>query len=265
VSAILACAFPAFVALALLVLLPIRIPDHLAVSGDQRGSDPTRDTSPLSSRQHLAYAVPYLLGSFGLAYPLGVAQRALFEIAGRDTSSFSHRATEIPIYPFLPALFVGLVVGFPIYFRVLRWYLGPRLLDFLDRPDRSRIPVSLRQEIQIFSGIAWAVAILATFLNLAAFDTFLQITGGELRYSTFFSPITHQHSIGEVQELAIYSRRIAPSGSIVDKGFLEVRLRGGGSVDTFYLIEPEHIPQVVAAFERNPAFRGRVTRIDGYK
>jgi len=148
--------------------------------------------------------VPYLLGSFGLAYPLGVAQRALFEIAGRDTSSFSHRATDIPIYPFLPALFVGLVVGFPIYFRVLRWYLGP------------------------------------------TFDTFLQITGGELRYSTFFSPITHQHSIGEVQELAIYSRRVAPSGNIVDKRFLEVRLRGGGSVDTFYLIEPEHIPQVAA-------------------
>ncbi len=102
-------------------------------------------------------------------------------------------------------------------------------------------------------------------MNVAAFDTFLQITSGELRYSTFFSPITHRHSIGEVQELAIYSKRVAPNGNIVDKRFLEVRLRGGGRVDTFYLIEPEHIPQVVAAIERNPAFSGQVIRIDGYK
>ncbi len=230
---------------------------------DQRGSGTTPDASPLSYKQHLGYSVPYLLASFGLAYPLAVTQRTLFEIAGREVSSFSYRATDFPIYPFLPALFLGFVVCFPIYFRLLQWYLGARILDVLDRPDRSQIPTSLRQDIRLFPAITWAVAILATLLNLAAFDTFLQVKGRELRYSTFFSPITHQHSLGDVRELAIYSRRVAPNGNIVDKKWLEIRLKDGRTVDTFYLIEQEQIPQVIAAFERNPAFIGLISRIDG--
>ena len=184
---------------------------------------------------------------------------------GRSGATFSHRATDLPVYAFVPAAFLGLVACVPVYFRVLQWYLGPRFFDLLDRPDRSRVPMSLRQEMQIAPGLVWTIAIITTVLNLAAFDTVLQVTDRQFRYSTFFSPLTHEYPIGAVQELAIYSRRVAPNGNIGNRNFLEVRLNDGSSVDTFYLIEPEHIAQVVDAFQKNPEFNGRVTRIEGYK
>jgi len=49
----------------------------------------------------------------------------------------------------------------------------------------------------------------------------------------------------------------------VNNNFLEVRLNDGSSVDTFYLIEPEHIAQIVEIVQKNPEFKGRVTRIEG--
>jgi hypothetical protein len=182
VSAIIACAFPVFVALALLRLFPIRIPERLTAPDPQQGSNPTRNTAPLCYGEHLAYTAPYLVGWLIISYPLAVAQRALLTSVGRDGSTFSYRATDIPIYSFVPAFFLGLGACIPIYVRLLEWYLGPRFLDLLDRPDRSRVPMSLRQEIHIFPVLVWTVAILATLLNLAAFDTFLQVTGTQFNY-----------------------------------------------------------------------------------
>ncbi len=90
-------------------------------------------------------------------------------------------------------------------------------------------------------------------------------TDREFRYSSLFSPVTHRHSTREVQELAVYARRIAPNGSITYHPFLEIRFKAGATVDTFYLIETEHIRLVVATFERNPVFNGLITRLDGAK
>ena len=178
-SVVLACAFPIFVVVVLLPVLSVRAPERVAGSDPRSKSPISPDTAPLSYKQHLAYNVPYLLASVALAYPLGVAQRRLIAIVGCDASSFCHRATDSPIYSFLPALFLGLVVCFPPYVRLMRWYLGVRFFEILDRPDRSLVPMSLRQDIRFSSGLTWAVAILATLVNLAAFDTFLQITERE--------------------------------------------------------------------------------------
>lgn len=159
------------------------------------------------------------------------------------------------MYVFATAFFLGLLVCFPICLRVFHWHLGERIFDSPDRPGRRRM----------FPTITCASAILCTLLNLIAFDTFLEVKGGELRYSTCFSPITHRHSLGDVEELRIYSRRVAPIGTIVDRNSLEVRLKNGSTIDTFYLIEPRHIPEVVALFEKNPLFKGSLTRIDGHR
>jgi hypothetical protein len=245
----------------MLRLLPARA---IVAWVDQRASD--RDMSPLSTPERLLYAGLYFAGALVFTVPLFVAQHALLVAAGQESSSFSHRVTDLLAYSFLPAFFLALVTFFPIYLRVLRWYLGERLLDVLEPAEGGRYywmsSMSLSQQIGIFPRLTWAIAILATVLNCVAFDTFLQITASEFRYSTFFSPRTHRHSLGEVRELVVRSRRDTPRGVIVDRRSLEVRLRDGRSVDTFDLIEAEHVLPVVAAFQSSPEFKGRVTWVN---
>jgi hypothetical protein len=63
----------------------------------------------------------------------------------------------------------------------------------------------------------------------------------------------------------VYSKRRAPNGSIVTRENLEIRLKDGGSVDTYRLIETEQVPRVIAAFRRSEGFAGAVRVVDGYR
>jgi hypothetical protein len=114
------------------------------------------------------------------------------------------------------------------------WHFGERIVDLLDRPDLRRRPGALRQELGVLRGIAWPVGILATLLNLAVFDTFLEVGGREFRYSSFLSSVTHRHPTTDVTELVVYLHRKAPIGSIVKNSNLEIRLKGGQSIDTYH-------------------------------
>ena len=262
--ALLSCVFPLVMVLVVAVLLPVRLPPPMEALDRQRAAT-DRDTRPVSTREHASHAVPYLLIAFALTALLAVTQLALFRLSAQDGALFTHRGSDTSAYPFLPSLFLGIVMAFPIYFRYLQWRYGARLVDILDRPDRSQVPTTLRQEMQMVPALAWVIAGLATGLNLAAFDSFLQITERELRYSAFFSPVTHRRPISEIAEVAIYSRRRAPNGNIIRRQTVELRFSDGQVFDTYYSIQSEHIPEVLAVFEEHPVFTGKITRVDGVK
>jgi hypothetical protein len=62
----------------------------------------------------------------------------------------------------------------------------------------------------------------------------------------------------------VYSQRQAPTGSIVTRDNLAIRLKDGRAIDTYRLIDAEQIPQVVAAFRRSEGFARAVRAVDGY-
>lgn len=192
-------------------------------------------------------------------------QKGLFDQAARgDPLLFQHRVTDATAFSFIPGLSLGIAVAGPILYRLLVWYSAGRIVDLLDRPDQRRRPGALREELSVLRACAWPVGILATVLNLAAFDTFLEVGGRDFRYSSFLSSVTYHHRTADVDELVVYSHRKTPIGLIARNSNLEIRLKNGRSIDTMHLIEPEHIPRVLAAFRRSEGFLGKVRAVDGY-
>ncbi len=257
VSTVLACAFPLLVATAIYFLVPVAVP---AIPVHSRRYDPRPETAPLTRKQHLALNAPYLLASFALTIPLGLIQQALFHVRDHDSSAFSHRMTDDTLYAFLPAVFLGLLAAFPLSVRVMVWYFTSAMPLILDRPDRSCVRESLRQSLRLFPRLLWTTAALLTAMNFLAFNAFVQLHAGELRYNAFFGCRTYQYRIADIRELTVHLRRVTPIGTTVNRPWVEIQLANGVTVDTYYLIEPKQIPLLIAAIEVDPNFRGRVRR-----
>jgi hypothetical protein len=226
------------------------------------GPSATVDRSPLPYRTHLAWTAPYLVLSFGLGWAFTLVQHALLiGISGKANWWFSWRTTDKLIYAAVPGLFLGLLVAFPMFLRIAHWHYGEKLVPLLDRRGRDMSGLSLRQDIALMPRIAVGTALAAVLLNAAAFDTFLQVGEGVFRFSYFFSPTTHEYAVQDVSELAVYSQRIAPNGKVTNKSFLEIRMRDGTEIDTYYLIEEDLIPKAVAALLDSAGGRVRVSYV----
>ena len=243
VGGIIGIVFPVLVAFVLNRLRPVIESD----AGGQlpKGSDavPAGDQSP-SQHEHLSIGGTYLLFSFVLAVPLAWLQWHAFHLESESSQwLFSWRVTDGWLYPMLPGLFLGLVVGFWVHWHFLRRYQPKKFWYHLDRRYKSQ--PSLRQNLQAWPWITWVLAVGLVVLNWACFDTFLQIGTDRIRYSSFFSPSSYEHPIDEISRVIVYSLRQAPNGDINEKTYLELELKGGQVVDTYYLMEPEHIPVVV--------------------
>jgi len=257
-----ACAFPILLLASLQIVFPMRMPSRPA---QRSGAAPPPDTTPLSKAQIGWGTLIFVLTFFALSVPIALVQRWLFDQAApRDVLLFQHRLTDVAAYPFLPGLFLGIVVSGPILYRLLVWYAGDRVVNLLDRPDRRGRPAALRDELRTLRAWAWPIGILTTLLNLAAFDTFLEVGSREFIYSSFLSSVTHRHPTAEVDELVVYSQRKTPFGNIARNRNLAIRLKDGQAIDTMYLIDAADIPRVLAAFRRSEGFPGKVRAVDGY-
>ena len=253
----LACAFPILLAACVLILFPIRLPS--------RPAGRSAALARLSKAQIIWGTVGYLATAFVLAGAIAVAQKALFDQTVRGSLLlFRHHVTDTFAYTMLIGLFLGIALAPASLYRLLVWHQGDRIVELLDRPDWRPTPRTMRQELTLSRKLVWPVAIGATLLNLAAFDTFLEVGGREVRYSFFLSAVTHRHPTADVAELVVYSQRQAPTGSIVTRDNLAIRLKDGGSVDTYRLIDAEQIPRVIGAFRRSEGFAGAVRAVDGY-
>jgi hypothetical protein len=256
-TSFLACTFPVIVAAVVLVFLPVRIPVDSGRLGDPPRSVP--DTAPLPYRQQIMYNLPGLLSAIVLTCPIVVAQKALFAWARDSSAAFSQHAADLAPYAFIPSMFLAIVASFPVGLRVLRYFLGERLLDLQDRPDRSgRRFTTIHWQVEMFSRAIWITAVVASALNFAAYDTFLTISNHQISCSAFFSPVTNRYPISSVTELVIYPQRLAPNGRIVNKPWLSIGLRGRAAIDTFYLIETNQIQHVIETIKAEPTFTGRV-------
>jgi hypothetical protein len=255
----LACALPLLLVACVLILCPIRLPSRPA---GRSGSG----ALPSLPKAQIAWGtLAYLATAFALGAAIAIAQKALFDEAARGSLLlFRHHVTDVFAYSVVIGLFLGIALAPAILYRLLAWQQGDRIVDLLDRPDWRPTPRTVRRELSLSRKLIWPVGIVATLLNLAAFDTFLEVGSREVRYSFFLSAVTHRHPTADVVELVVYSKRLAPSGAIVTRGNLEIRLRDGGSIDTYRLIETEHVPRVLAAFRRSEGFAGTVRAVDGY-
>jgi hypothetical protein len=252
-AAALACAFPLALIAAVLILFPLREPERPA------GTAARVDRRPFSSGQIYRGAFVLLVVSLMAALAVSEAQRALFARTHAGDLLFQYRLVDARAYPYLPGLLVGLAVAPPVLWALLRWYFGDRLVDLLDRLDRRPTPRPLlRRELRVARRQVWPVGILATLLNVAALDTFLEVGSRELRVSSFLDATTHRHPTADVAELVVYSQRRAPTGGIVPNANLEIRLRDGSSIDTYRIIDPRHVPEVIEALRRSEGFTGTV-------
>ena len=255
--AVLACAFPLLVIASLLTLLPVRLSDSDAERDRQR-DDESRDRSLVSLKEHFAANLPYAAAFLVFGALLGFAQHRLFVVVRAEKALFSHRLADMLVYAMLPSLFLGIVVAYPVCFRLLYWWYGDRIVDLLDRRARGRAPMSARETMRIFPALAWSVAIAATVMNLAATNTFLEITTSSIRYSGFFSPITHERRLGDIEQVVLYSRRRAPNGTVNRRRSLDIQFKDGTVLDTFHTIEAKHIPVVLSVLRGTPAFTGAI-------
>ena len=204
---------------------------------------------PLPPRQNTAYALGCLLIVTLAGAPLWFVQARLLAAAGADPSAlFSHRMSDLPILAVIPAFMVGLVVSPSILHRVVR-----------GRPDWP-----LHLEALRMGPVAWIWGIIATLVNVAAFETFLVIGPTEFKYSDSFSFTTRRYPTADVTELRVWSQRRAIIGDKVeDARNLEIRLKSRTRIDTNFLIERPDIPLVLAAFQRTAGFKGRIKYVDG--
>jgi hypothetical protein len=253
----LACAFPILLAACVLILFPIRLPS--------RPAGRSAALARLSKAQIIWGTLGYLAGAFALGAVIAIAQKALFDQTAQGSGLlFRHHVTDLFAYSMVVGLFLGLALAPAILYRLLTWHQGDRIVGLLDRPDWRPTPRSLRQELILSRKLIWPFAVGAVLLNLASFDTFLEVGSREVRYSFFLSAVTHRHPTADVTELVVYSQRQAPTGSIVTRDDLAIRLKDGRAIDTYRLIDAEQIPQVVAAFRRSEGFEGAVRAVDGY-
>lgn len=260
IETILACFFPLIFAGVIRILIPVRLLESQPSA--QSRSEP--DTSQLTLAHHLSFSLPFAIGFVLLAYPIGIAQDSLFRLVNDDGAVFLNRATDNPVYPFIPSLFVSIFLSFALTYQLHKWRLGSRLYEILDRPNRSRTPSTIRQELRFFSTDLWLIAGLATILNSVAFDTFLRVSNNDISMSGFFSPFTERYPVETLSGIEIIEKRRAPNGNINEKPWLRFRFDDGNTLDTFYLVELEQLPSVVSSIEHNPDFSGRVVHLDGF-
>jgi hypothetical protein len=253
--AVVACLFPALIIGAVVARFPVRVP---AESELRREHSP--DARPQVAGDNYEHEWPNLFVTAALTILLGSVQAALLVMAGRTDALFSHRLSDFVSVTFLLTLFVTKIVAFPIYFDRIKRQLGPALLEILSRPGRSYRRRNLGQQVRAFSYEAIAIALVVTTYSIASFDTFMVITNAEMRYSSFWSPATHRRPIAEIQEVRVRQVRRAPNGKVQRVPWIEIRFASGPPLDTFYLIEFEHLDRVIAAIEASPEFKGRVIR-----
>ena len=144
---------------------------------------------------------------------------------------FSYRATDTWVYSLIPGLFLSIMIAFPVQCHYLLLFSPKKFRNLLNRPYKNQSP--LRENMRTWSGLAWVVSGGLVVLNLACFDTFLQISPDRVRYSSFFSPITHEHPMDEISGMTIYALRRAPNSTITHTSHLDIELKNGEIVDTF--------------------------------
>jgi len=253
--AVVACLFPALIIGAVVARFPVRVPTESEL---RREHSP--GARPPAPDEHYAHEWPNIAVTAALTILLGFVQSTLLVMAGRTDAVFSHRLSDFPSVTFLLTFFVTKIVAFPIYFDRIKRQLGPTLLEVLSRPGRSYRRRNLGQQVRAFSYEAIAIAAVITTYNIASFDTFMVISPSEMRYSSFWNPARHRRPIAEIQEVRVRQVRRAPNGKVQRVPWIEIRFASGQPLDTFYLIEYEHIDRVIAAIETSPEFKGRVIR-----
>ena len=244
--AVVACILPLLVVGMVRILIAPRAPES---------NEPP--VFPLPPRENRAYALGCFLIVALVGAPLWFVQTRLFAAAGADPSAlFSHRMSDLPILAVIPAFLVGLVISPSILHRVVRARPDWPALAWMARP--------LRLEARQMGPLAWIWGILATLVNVAAFETFLVIGPTEFKYSDAFSFSAHRYPTADVAELRVWSQRRAMIGDKVeDARNLEIRLKSRTRIDTNFLIERPDIPLVLAAFQRTTGFKGRIKYVDG--
>lgn len=244
--AVAACILPLLVVATVRILIAPRAPES---------NEPP--VFPLPPRENRAYALGCFLIVALVGAPLWFVQTRLFTAAGADPSAlFSHRMSDLPILAVIPAFMVGLVISPSILHRVVRGRPDWPVIAWMARPPRL--------EARQMGPVAWIWGTIATLLNVAALDTFLVIGPTEFKYGDFWSLTTHRYPTADVGELRVWSQRRAMVGDKVgDARNLEIRLKSRTRIDTNFLIERHHIPLVLAAFQRTPGFKGRITSVDG--
>jgi hypothetical protein len=168
------------------------------------------------------------------------------------------------VYALIPGAFAGMLAGYPFCVRVLRAFLGTRLVDLADRPGIDRVGTSLRQELAMMPSVSAWLALFAVVLNAAAVDTFFQVGNGRFRYSGFFSPRTSELSAADIGALLeVHAKRIGLNGRRTNETFLVLRMKEGEAIDTYGLLFQSQIPYVIAALQHEAGGTLPVSRCRG--
>ena len=84
----------------------------------------------------------------------GTQPHSLSQSVDRGHVVFSNCLADLTVLAAIPSMFVALVVSFPIVFRGIERIVGLPLQELLDRQDRSRVPMTVRQSISWFPRVA---------------------------------------------------------------------------------------------------------------
>ena len=153
-----------------------------------------------------------------------------------------------------------MVIGGILWIRFLRWYYGQGFAALIQMDGGL---TSLRNNARPFRSLAITLAVLMTVLNCLSFKTLLQVDQHSIRYGNWLALKTTERNVQDIEEVILHHYRRAPNGNILRTEWLEVVFRDGWRLDTYYLVETEHIQRLLGALLRAAGPGLRIERNSG--
>jgi hypothetical protein len=249
-----ALGLPFVLALTVVVIVPVRLPRGIVSSGR---------SDPLTQREHLVFVVPFLVVAFGIGLSVSFVLHELLRVARPPGVLFANHLADLFSTAALPSLFISIPISAAITFRFWLWRLRERIGDYLDRPDRARPQMSLRQSIKYFRPLLWSITAVSTLFLALAMHTFFVVTADDVVASGFFELTQRRIPVSTVRFIDVVSSKRAPIGTVVHRPWLRLQFEDGTDLDTYNLIEPSHVSLVIHALQSAHAFGGTVRRLEG--
>lgn len=186
----------------------------------------------------------YLLMAFLSAFVLWFVQKVLFSAShGSENYLFIYRATDIPIYPFIPGLLLGLCLSASI----VAHFVKRKGFEYVRKWLLSGVKGATGYEnVKYYKPLVLALSIAMTFINILAFNTFIAIEGKSIVYSGFLNPRSVKRELADISCINIYCERMVRGRACEIKN-LEIVFKDGVELDTYYLLEGRNIDNFTEA------------------
>lgn len=197
----------------------------------------------LTKKEEFYYSISLISLLIISGFIFWLLQNSLFKMIPAQNMLFSNRASDIPTYSILVSFFMGMLFGALAWYHIAKKVLGEKKFTELLSASQQGIP--LMNQYKWLPRVSFMFGIVFTLLNWSVYNTFLMVDQNSIYFSKWHTPISTEVKVNEIEKITIYELRKAPNGKIRENPYIEFTFTDQTKLDTFYLIEDFHIPEVI--------------------